>query len=322
MARQWVAKSAEPTRRWQVGDVAITKVPEMLLQAGLDDGDQEGEGFLPHATRSTLLEVDWLRPDFITDAGEIKLSFHALVIDTGRRRILVDTCVGNDKQRPDQPFWQQLRLPFLKALSRAGYPRETVDTVICTHLHVDHVGWNTMLVDGHWQPSFPNARYLIGAQEYEACMARYAAGKSGSAFMPKGVLADSVQPIFEAGLADLVATDHVACEEVELLFTPGHTPGHVSVLISSGNERALITGDTIHHPIQLVHPAWSLRADDDPDRAIATRRALLERLAGSGILVIGSHWSGRSAGHIAAENGAYRLEQGARSAPADASCAI
>lgn len=309
MGRQWVMRPAEPIRRWHIGDVVITKVPESLIEAGLDDEDSEGEGFLPKATRSALLDIDWLQPDFVTARGDIRLSFHALVIDTGHRRILVDTCVGNGKARPRQPFWDQLELPFLETLAQAGYPRETIDTVVCTHLHVDHVGWNTMLVDGRWQPTFPNARYLIGEEEYRQCAAAQAAGEGGSAFTPEAVFADSIAPVFAAGLVDLVPMDHVLCAEVALRPTPGHTPGHVSVLISSGTARALITGDTVHHPSQLAHPGWSVSADDDRDRAIATRGELLAGVAGSDTLVIGTHWGGRSAGLVKSSGGSYRLDR-------------
>lgn len=322
MGRQWQSRSAEPILTWRVGDVRIAKVPEMLLESGLDDGDIQSEGFLPEATCRALLEIDWLQPDFITDKGEIKLSFHSLVIDTGERRILVDTCVGNHKHRPRHPFWENLNLPFLEALTQAGYPRETIDTVVCTHLHVDHVGWNTMLVEGRWLPTFPNARYLIGREDHDQCVAVGATGDGESGFMPGSVFADSIQPIFDAGLVDLVPADHVICEEVALLPTPGHTPGHVSVVISSGTHRALITGDTIHHPSQLVHTEWNSGADGDPRRAIDTRRDLLARMADSDTLVIGTHWSGRSAGRVTRRDGVYALERADEAVIGDPACAI
>ena len=306
--RHWEAGDTEAVRRWRVGEVTITKVPESMLEAGLAEPDPENEGFLPYASCAELLQIDWLKPDFITDDGKIKLSFHALVVETPTRRILVDTCVGNLKPRPLYPFWDQHKFPFLESLTAAGFVREDIDTVVCTHLHVDHVGWNTMLVDGAWTPTFPNARYLFGRVEIERCEAAARAGDDGSALHPTGFMSDSVQPIFEAGLADLVEMDHRLCPEVTLCPTPGHTPGHVSVVIRSAGERALITGDVIHHPSQIAHPEWSVSADSDPAAAAETRARLLADVADEGALVIGTHWAGRTAGVVARQGPTYRLD--------------
>ena len=141
--------------KWQVGEVSITRVVEMQVAGG-------SRFILPDATRDACLPIQWLAPHFMDAQGNLIMSIHALVVDTGERRIVVDTCIGNDKQR-SIPNWTNLQTSFLADLEAAGYPRETIDTVLCTHLHVDHVGWNTMLVDGQWQPTFPNARYLLAA---------------------------------------------------------------------------------------------------------------------------------------------------------------
>jgi glyoxylase-like metal-dependent hydrolase (beta-lactamase superfamily II) len=229
------------------------------------------------------------------------MSIHALIIQTPTRRILVDTCLGNDKPR-DIPGWSHRQGPFLKDLSDAGLDRASIDTVVCTHLHVDHVGWNTMLVDGQWVPTFPNARYLLGQAEFEYWRAEHHGPAQRTLF------ADSVQPVFDAGLVDLVATDHQLCPEVQLVPTLGHTPGHVSVAIQSRGEQALITGDFIHHPCQLARPDWAAAPDFDQAASTRTRREVFGRLAGQPTLVIGTHFAGPTAGRIVRDGDAYRLE--------------
>lgn len=306
--RKWVLHQAEPIRRWMVGEVTVTKVSEGVLEAGLDAASEQ-EGFLGQATREVLLGIPWLRPDFVTDDGAVRLAFHALVIETPGRRILVDTCVGNHKDRPHHAFWQQLGLPFLQHLAAAGYPRETIDTVVCTHLHVDHVGWNTMWTGERWVPTFPNARYLFGRREFEHCERRMGEVDDGKSFHPGVFLADSITPVLDARLVDLVEDNHQLCDEVRLIPTPGHTPGHVSVRIDSAGEEALITGDVIHHPVQLAHPDWGIRADYDMAHARGTRERLLAATADTGRLVIGTHWAGSSSGRIAREGQTFRLDR-------------
>ncbi|MBV9373987.1 MAG: MBL fold metallo-hydrolase, partial [Alphaproteobacteria bacterium] len=216
-------------------------------------------------------------------------------------RIMVDTCLGNDKENRRIPTWNQLQTSFLADLAAAGYARDMIGTVVCTHLHVDHVGWNTMLVDHRWVPTFPNARYLMGRVEYV-----HWNGQCEREDMA-AVLADSVTPVWEAGLVDLVETDHRICKEISLVPTLGHTPGHVSVRIASQGEEALITGDFMHHPCQIARPEWSSTADSNPVEARLTRERMLTHLADTPILVIGTHFAGRTAGHIVRDGDAYRL---------------
>jgi len=247
------------------------------------------------------LPINWLQPDFADERGRLKMSIHALVVETPSRRILIDTCLGNDKENRRIPTWNRLHGSFLADLAAAGYPRESIDTVVCTHLHVDHVGWNTMLVDGSRVPTFPNARYLMGRVEF----AHWTAQRQ--CYDVAAVLADSVTPVWAAGLVDLVETDHRICDEINLVPTLGHTPGHVSVRIASRGEEALITGDFMHHPCQIARPDWSSTADTDPTEARHTRERMLTRLSDTPILVIGTHFAGRTAGHIVPDGGAFRL---------------
>src|SRR5580704_8241671 len=195
--------------KWRIGEVTVTKIVELEVTGG-------SRFILPQATREAVLPIGWLQPDFADALGRLKMSIHALVVETPSRRIVVDTCLGNDKENRRIPTWNKLQTSFLADLAAAGYPRETIDTVVCTHLHVD-----------------------------------------------------------------LVETDHRICDEISLVPTLGHTPGHVSVRIASSGEEALITGDFMHHPCQMAHPEWASTSDDDPQRAELTRRDVFSRLAGS-----------------------------------------
>ncbi len=283
--------------RWQVGDVTITRVVEMEVTGG-------SRFILPDATPEACRPLSWLRPHFMDAEGKLIMSIHALVVDTGARRIVVDTCIGNDKER-SIPNWSRLQTSFLEVLEAAGYPRQTIDTVLCTHLHVDHVGWNTMLVDGRWVPTFPNARYLLAENEW-----RYWSETDDDP-MNAGVLDDSVRPVFEAGQVDLIDWEHRVCDEVTLEPTPGHTPGHVSIHIRSRGEEALITGDCIHHPCQMTRTDWCSSADYDKSMGRETREALLARYAERDVLVIGTHFATPTAGWVKRHaDGGYWLDVG------------
>ena len=285
----------ERMNTWQIGTVKITRVIEMETTGG-------SRFILPDATRDACKPIGWMQPHFMDEQGNLIMSVHALIVDTGKYRIVVDTCIGNDKER-NIPTWSHLQTDFLQQLTAAGYPRESIDYVLCTHLHVDHVGWNTMLVDGEWLPTFPNARYLIGETEWRY----WDANEDESQYGP--VLADSVRPVVDAGLVDLVATDHQLCTEVSLHSTPGHTPGHVSIKIESAGQSALITGDCIHHPVQMTRTDWCSSADYDQSQGRWTRENLLAELVDQDTLVIGTHFATPTAGYVKAlPDGGYWLK--------------
>jgi glyoxylase-like metal-dependent hydrolase (beta-lactamase superfamily II) len=281
---------------WQVGDVRISRIVEMETSGGT-------RFLLPQATYEAVREIAWLRPHFAEESGKLKMSIHALVVEAPGRRIIVDTCIGNDKRREMAP-WSHLQTTFLKDLEAAGFARGSIDTVLCTHLHVDHVGWNTMLVDGEWVPTFPNARYLIGRAEYDY----WRAEEAGVEDLSTSYFHDSVRPVWEAGLVDLVESDHRVCDEVSLEPTHGHTPGHVSIRIRSQGQEALITGDFAHHPIQMARPGWAAEVDYDKAASTATRRRMFGSLAGTRTLVIGTHFAAPCAGHVVADGDVWRLE--------------
>lgn len=281
--------------QWQIGDITITRVVEMEVAGG-------SKFILPDATREACLPYNWMQPHFMDSEGNLIMSVHALVVDTGDLRIVVDTCIGNDKQR-NIPAWSNLQTRFLDDLAAAGYPRESIDMVMCTHLHVDHVGWNTMLVDGEWVPTFPNARYLIAEKEWTY----WDAQEDDQDYGP--VLQDSVRPVVEAGLVDFVGETHQLCPGVQLEPTPGHTPGHVSVHITSNGAEALITGDCIHHPVQMTRTDWCSSADFDQSQGQDTREGLLSRYVDQDILIIGTHFATPTAGHVKhLETGGYWLD--------------
>ena len=251
---------------WRIGDVTVTKIVELEAMGGT-------RFILPQATREAALQIPWLAPHFMHDDGRLKMSIHALVIEAPGRRMIVDTCLGNDKQGREVPAWNNFQGTFLRDLAAAGFARESIDTVMCTHLHVDHVGWNTMRVGGNWVPTFPNARYLMGRAEFD-----YWRDQRGREEFV-AVFDDSVRPVFDAGLVDLVETNHRISPEVNFVPTLGHTPGHVSVKISSQGEEALITGDFVHHPCQMARPDWAASVDYDQKASTQTRRDVFSELA-------------------------------------------
>ncbi len=276
---------------WTIGKVRITKVVELETVGST-------RFILPLASTEEIRKLPWLIPDFASEEGRLKMSIHALVVETPTRRIVVDTGLGNDKQGRSIPAWNDRHGPFLDTLTAAGFPPDSIDTVLCTHLHVDHVGWNTCWRDGRWVPTFARARYLFGRTEFEHW-------RDHSEEPDKiAVFVDSVQPIADAGYADLVAGDATICDEITLIPTPGHSPGHVSLLIRSDGEQGLLAGDVAHHPCQMAHLDWSSTADFDPVQSAATRRDLFSRFADTATLVIGGHFD---AGHIRRSGDAFEF---------------
>lgn len=277
--------------RWTVGRVKITRIVEIAAVGGT-------RFILPQATAEEIQKISWLAPHYATDEGRLRLNIQSWIVETPTQRIIVDTCIGNDRQNRSVPAWNGRDSDFLARLAEAGYPAESIDTVFCTHLHVDHVGWNTRLVDGHWQPTFANARYLFGKAEYDHWAAHSTEGEY------KAVFEDSVQPIVDAGRAELIDSDHRIGDGISLIPTPGHSPGHLSVLIRSDGAEAVLTGDVAHHPCQMRRLDWSSTADFDPVRSIAARQTLFARFADTPTLLFGGHFD---PGRLVRDADAYRL---------------
>jgi glyoxylase-like metal-dependent hydrolase (beta-lactamase superfamily II) len=295
---------------WKVGDVTITRITESEWDVPVEGAEHR---FWPDATAEEIGAVRWLKPHFVTPTGDLRLSFHSLLVETSEMRVVVDTCVGNDKKR-HLANWNQMHNDYLEKLAAVGWTRETVSGVLCTHLHVDHVGWNTMWVDGRWVPTFPNARYYFDRREYEFWakeVRRYGEqlpGRADESLDTSEVMADSVQPVVDAGLVQLVDSDARIAPEIRLIPTPGHSPGHVSIVVESKGERAVITGDVAHHPMQIAYPKWSCVFDSDPDRARETRFKFFEQFADTPTLVIGTHFAAPTAGRLVRDSGAYRFD--------------
>ena len=277
--------------QWRVGKVKITKVVELETIGST-------RFILPLASREEIQTLPWLIPHFATEEGRLKMSIHSLVVETPSRRIVVDTGLGNDKQGRNVPTWNDRNGPFLDTMTAAGFPPDSIDTVLCTHLHVDHVGWNTKLEDGKWVPTFAKARYVFGKTEYDYWREHSTAPDKAAVFN------DSVKPIVDAGKAELIASDARLTDEITMIPTPGHSPGHMSILIRSDGEEGLLTGDVAHHPCQMAHLDWSSTADSDPKQSAATRRELFSRFADRPVLVIGGHYD---AGHIKREGDAFKF---------------
>lgn len=264
--------------RWQVGDLKITSIMESAERI-------PWAPLLPAETSDLYKKYDWLVPRFVTPEGQIILAVQAFVIEAGGQRIVVDTCVGNEKAR-EIPHCTDLQTAFLEDMNAAGFPPETINTVLCTHLHFDHVGWNTQLVNGRWVPTFPNARYLFAQRELEFCESLL----KDKTTDVRHIL-DSVQPILDAGLADLVETDHRLSDEMWLEPTHGHTPGHVSLHILSRGQHAVVTGDVFHNPVQFAEPDICSIGCVDKQVSAKTRWEFLKRYENRSARIFAVHFN-------------------------------
>lgn len=284
------------TCTFRLGDVTVTRVTE-----------QCGPGFAPD-----FLYPDWdpavleahralMIPDCYDEArAKFIASIHTWVVRTRHHTILIDTCCGNDKERPQVARFHRLRTPFLDRLAAAGVAPEQVDYVLCTHLHADHCGWNTRLVDGRWMPTFPNARYVFSKAEHD-----HWSGPAGREGFNAGVFADSVLPVIASGRTELIDGSGALGDALTFHPTPGHSPGHVAVRLADGDGEGLFGGDIMHQPLQVVRPDWNSRFCADPDPARASRRWLLEEAAERAALVFTAHFANTSAGRVSRRGDAF-----------------
>ncbi len=293
---------------FRLGDVTVSRIGEMLTPGFLP------EFLFPAFDPAVFDEDPQLRAPSFWDQASFRLmsSMQSWLLRIGGETVLIDTGCGNDKIRENPAFrrFHQLSLPYLETLAAAGCRPEDVTLVINTHLHVDHVGWNTRLADGRWVPTFPRARYLIGRREW----AHWQDPQGGPALQPEGVpaIVDSVQPVWEAGLVDLIADGDTILPGLVARAAPGHTAGQLAVELRSAGQIGLFTADVFHQPMQIVRPDWNSRYCEVPDAAIATRRRILTEAAATGAVLFPSHPGAPHAGRVRA------TEAGFRFAPLDA----
>ena len=284
----------------KIGQAVITRVEETY-------GPTYGPRHLfPDWTDAHLTEHGpWLAPDHYDPvSGLLKLSVHSWLLQLGRHKILIDACCGNNKVKPGRPFWHMLNLPYLERLAAAGARPEEIDFVMCTHLHHDHVGWNTQLKDGRWVPTFPNARYVISKPDFDYYRRLDADPEQEPAEF--GTFRECVLPIVEAGRADLVSGPHRLNDQLEIVPAPGHSAGHVVFKLTSGGARGVFIGDVLHHLLQVYYPQWNFPKNADAEQARASRRMVLEDCAGSGALMLPAHVGAPFACHIEATVKGFR----------------
>lgn len=284
--------------KFTVGDLAIHRIieQEASFLPALD--------MLPQLTPELLGENRaWMKKIKALDDDDVLiLCFQSYLVRTPHHTILVDTCIGNHKPRPNRPNWhQKTDDTYLRALAAAGVSVGDIDFVMCTHLHPDHVGWNTRLENGRWVPTFPNARYVFGKAEFEHWTAQNAKAEVAP-------FADSVLPVVEADKAEIVSSDFAIGDHLRILPTPGHTPGHVALAFGKGKDHAVCSGDLIHTPLQALYPELSPKFDVDPAQAAVTRRSFLERYCDTDTLCCMAHFPSPSAGQIRRKGNGFACE--------------
>jgi glyoxylase-like metal-dependent hydrolase (beta-lactamase superfamily II) len=281
-----------------IGAARLTRIEELYA------ADWDAPAFFPDWRPELVQEhLGWMAPNHFDPAKNcLKLSIHSWLIRIDGRSILVDTCIGNHKPRPARPKWHLMETRYLQRLAEAGIRPDEIDLVMCTHLHADHVGWNTRLDNGRWVPTFPNARYLFSKADYDHYLAL---DRDPAKPTNHGSFRDSVLPVVEAGLAQMVTGAHAVDEYLSLDPAPGHTPGTVVVKLASRGESALLCGDVLHHAVQVHYPRWNSFVCADAEQARASRRQVLEQCSGSGALLLPTHFGAPFTCRIEAKGGAF-----------------
>ena len=244
--------------------------------------------FLPDWSDEKVAEhLEWLVPGhFSPENGLLVGSNHSWLIRLPNLTVLVDACSGSHKLRPHSPFFSMLDLPYMENLAKTGVKPEEIDIVLCTHLHLDHIGWNTHLVDGRWVPTFPNAKYVVSKTEFELLMEVEAQDGDNP-----NIIEDTIRPIIDSGQWLVIEGEYQLSEELFIEPSPGHTPGHVRLRLKASDGDALFTGDIIHYPIQLYFPEWNSFACRDADEARLTRRKLLEECSETSTVLLPAHFA-------------------------------
>ena len=272
---------------FKAGDATIHRIIEMEV------GFTPALEFLPNLTKEVLDENrSWLHPAALDANDNLVLCFQSYVVKTGKHNILIDSCIGNDKDRTARPLWHKKKDDaFMKGLAAAGLTVNDIDFVLCTHLHVDHIGWNTRLENGRWVPTFPKARYIFSKTELDFWL-----DEAKKTDLPQ--IVDSVIPIVEAKACDIVTSDHSLNDLITLIPTPGHTIDHYAVTLGKGGKDAVFTGDLIHTPLQALYPELTMRVDYNPAQGAASRRKFLETYCDTSTLCCFAHFPSPSKGYV------------------------
>lgn len=270
-------------QKWTIGALTIHSVLETVVPTR---PDRLFRGLPPELG-------SWLHPHYVDDAGNLLIAIQSFLVESGDELVVVDCCFGEGHDLPYQIPMDPDR--YRQSLAAAGFGPDEVTTVVCTHLHLDHAGRNTTQRDGAWVPTYPNATYLITADEYTSW-------RESSA--PNRAAAETVEPLVAHDVLRLTEMDHAITDEIRLLPTPGHTSGHTAIRLESGGEVAIISGDVIHHPVQITHPEVQALPDDDPAAAAVTRARLLQDVADEQALLFGTHFAAPTAGSVVADDAA------------------
>jgi len=284
--------------RFTAGDLAIHRIVEQetTFLPALE--------LLPALTPDLLADNRaWMQEAGALDANDVLiLCFQSYIVKTPHHTILIDSCIGNDKPRPLRPKWNmKTDNTYMRMLATAGFAVEDIDFVMCTHLHVDHVGWNTRLQGDRWVPTFPNARYIFGKDEFDYWTEQ-------NARTPVPAFGDSVLPVVEANRAEIVGNDYGIGDHMRILPTPGHTPGHAAFTFGRGRDEAVCSGDLMHSPLQTRYPELSVKFDVDQAQAAVTRRRFLERYCDTETLCCTAHFPSPSAGKIRRRGDGFSCE--------------
>jgi glyoxylase-like metal-dependent hydrolase (beta-lactamase superfamily II) len=279
---------------FKAGDATIHRIIEMEV------GFTPALEFLPNLTKDVLDQNrSWMHPAALDANDNLVLCFQSYLVKAGRHNILIDSCVGNDKDRPARPLWHKKKDDaFMRGLASAGLTVNDIHFVLCTHLHVDHIGWNTRLENGRWVPTFPNARYIFSKTELDFWL-----DEAKKTDLPQ--IVDSVIPIVEAKACDIVTSDHSLNDLITLIPTPGHTIDHYAVTLGKD---AVFTGDLIHTPLQALHPELSMRVDYNPAQGIASRRRFLETYCDTNTLCCFAHFPSPSKGYVKRWGNGFRCD--------------
>lgn len=283
-----------------IGNATIEKVEEIC-----GPGFKPGRMFPKFDQEAFDAQKSWMVPEHVQEGSDRLIgSVHTWVVKTGRHTILIDTCLGNHKDRHN-PGWNKLNTPFLERLEACGCHPDSVDFVMCTHLHVDHVGWNTKLENGRWVPTFKNARYLFAKREYAHWETEH---RTKGLETNGGSFDDSVLPVVKAGKAVMIESDHQPDPLLTIRDYPGHTPGSIAINLKDQGRQACFSGDIMHHPIQVYHPDWSSQFCWDQAMSAVSRRKLLEDCVESNALLCPAHFPGANAGFVKPEGNSFRIE--------------